>query len=120
MSNSIVDFSFVYEMSDNDTVYVNEVTILFLKTVSEGLEKLEELIKTEDDLEQIRRQAHFLKSSANIIKVRGMYDNFIGIETAAREGKSRESMQGMMTDLVETFKQARPELEAEIEKTKPQ
>ncbi len=73
MNDSLVDFSFIYDMSDNDSVYVNEVATLFLKTVSDGLAKLEDLINNSDDFEQIRRQAHFLKSSANVIKIKGKF-----------------------------------------------
>lgn len=117
MSQKLVDFSFVYDMSDNDTAYVHEVATLFLNTVTDGLVKLEDLINTSDDLEQIRRQAHFLKSSANIIKVKGMYDDLIAIEALAREGQSKERMMPMLSNLLSTFEQARPELEAEISRT---
>ena len=119
MNNALIDFSFVYEMSDNDTVYVHEISSLFLKTVSEGLVKLEELVNTEDDCEVIRRQAHFLKSSANIIKVKGMYDELVSMENMAREGVSKDKLTAQVDHLSAMFNTARPELEAEIEKTRP-
>jgi HPt (histidine-containing phosphotransfer) domain-containing protein len=119
MSNNLIDFSFVYEMSDNDTEYVHEISSLFLKTVSEGLEKLMELVNTEDDNEVIRKQAHFLKSSANIIKVKGMYDELVKMEDMAREGAAKDKLAAETKLLTSMFIAARPELEAEIEKTKP-
>ena len=119
MSNTLVDFSFVYEMSDNDKAYVNELTGLFLNTVSDGLDKLEELVNAYDDLDQIRRQAHFLKSSANVIKVKGMFEDFVELEALAREGEPKEKMLPLLNNLLVTFADARPELEAEIAKTNP-
>jgi len=118
MSN-IVDFSFVYEMSENDGEYIHDVCNLFLKTVSEGLVKLEDMIRTEDDLDLIRRQAHFLKSSANVIKVKGMFDDLYKLETMAREQESKDKMKPIIENLVELFRLARPEIEAEVEKNKP-
>lgn len=119
MSNNLVDFSFVYEMSDNDSTYVHEVATLFLKTASEGLVKLKELIDTEDDLEVIRRQAHFLKSSANVVKVKGMYDNLVMMEGLARMGACKERMKTLIVELLDTFNAARPEIEAEIVRCAP-
>ena len=84
MNNPLVDFSFVYEMAENDTLYAHEVISLFLNTVSSGLLKLEELVRNTDDFEAIRRQAHFLKSSSGVIKVKGMQDDLVIIENLAR------------------------------------
>lgn len=119
MSNSLVDFSFVYEMSDNDAEYVHEITSLFVKTVGDGLVKLEELVNTENDSEVVRKQAHFLKSSANIIKVKGMFDELVLMENMAREGAGKDKLSVQLEQLKTMFKNARPELEAEISKTKP-
>ena len=118
MSNNLVDFSFVYEMSDNDKAYVHELTGLFLNTVSEGLEKLAGLVNAYEDLDQIRRQAHFLKSSANVIKVKGMFEDFVKLEALAREGEPKDKMMPLLSNLLATFADARPELVAEIEKTR--
>jgi hypothetical protein len=118
MSEALIDFSFVYEMSDNDKVYVHEISSLFLKTVSEGLKKLTEMVKTEDDYEVIRKQAHFLKSSANIIKVKGMYDELVKMEDLARGKAGKDKLKTQLNHLSTIFAAARPELEAEIEKTR--
>jgi hypothetical protein len=119
METPIVDFSFIYDMSDNDTAYVYEIISLFIETVSTGLVKLEQLIRKTNDFEAIGRQAHFLKSSANVIKVRDMYDDLLGINTLARQGTGKDKMIPMLDNMIANFNEARPILIAEKEKNKP-
>jgi HPt (histidine-containing phosphotransfer) domain-containing protein len=119
METPVVDFSFIYDMSDNDTNYVYEILDLFIETVSTGLLKLEQLIRKTNDFEAIGRQAHFLKSSANVIKVRNMYDDLLAINTLARQGTGKDKMIPMLDNMIANFKEARPILIAEKDKNKP-
>lgn len=119
METPVVDFSFIYEMSDNDSVYVFEVVELFLKNVPAGLARLEETVRNTDDFETIQKQSHFLKSSANIIKVRGMYDDLIRMEALARAKTGKEEIEQLLESLLATYKEAQPVLEAEQEKNRP-
>jgi len=116
MDGQLVDFSFVYDMAEGDTKYAYELISLFLNTLSDGMMKLEKLIRQEAPYDEIRFQSHFLKSSAKVVKVRGMFDGFFEIENLARENTGREKMLSILTELVDTFKVARPELEAEVKK----
>ena len=45
MNNDIVDFSYLRELSGNDTAYIAEVLNLFLGTVPEGLQQLGRLVR---------------------------------------------------------------------------
>ncbi len=116
MSTPLVDFSFVYEMAEDDTTYVYEVVSLFLNTLSDGMTKLEQLITSEADFDEIRFQSHFLKSSAKVVKVRGMYDGFLELEELTREHTGREKLLPLFTSLKSVFLEARPELEREVAK----
>ncbi len=116
MEEQLVDFSFVYDMAEGDKTYIYELLSLFLKTLSEGMVKLESIIKSEEDYEAIRFQAHFLKSSAKVVKVKGMFDGFLELEALAREHMSRERMLLILADLLQIFESAKPELEAEVQK----
>ncbi|MCD6013839.1 MAG: hypothetical protein K0Q79_3701 [Flavipsychrobacter sp.] len=118
MSTQLVDFSFVYEMADDDATYVYEVINLFLKTLSDGMGKLEKLVNEGADFSEIRFQAHFLKSSAKVVKVQGMFDGFFELENMAREERDRDKMLPLVSMLMNAFTQARPELEREIAKNK--
>lgn len=106
-------------MSDDDSVYVFEVVELFLKNVPAGLARLEETIRNTDDFETIQKQSHFLKSSANIIKVRGMYDDLVRMEALARAKTGKEEIEQLLEKLLLIFSEARPVLEAEQEKNRP-
>ena len=119
MEAPIVDFSFIYQMSDNDSVYVFEVIELFLKNVPAGLSRLEDSVKNTDDFEIIQKQAHFLKSSANIIKVRGMFDDLVRMEALARAKTGKPEIEQLLDKLLVLFSEALPVLEAERDKNKP-
>jgi HPt (histidine-containing phosphotransfer) domain-containing protein len=119
MDTPVVDFSFIYEMSDNDTAYVYEVVSLYLSTLPDNVKNLERLITETDDFEAIQKQAHFLKSSANVIKIRGMYENLVAIEMLARAKTGKEEMGPRLADILANFYEALPIMQAERDNNKP-
>src|SRR5580658_8902637 len=118
MQDPIVDFNFIYDMSDNDSTYVFEVIELFLKNVPAGLARLEQTIRETDDFAIIQKQSHFLKSSANVIKVRGMFDDLVRMESLARAKTGKEEINELLEKLLAVFNEALPVLEAERDKNK--
>src|SRR5688572_1610861 len=84
MTDRLVDFSFLEELSGGARGYKCDVLNIFLATVDEGLANLGQLIKKSDDFDAIFKQAHALKSSAGIIKVQDMYDRLAKIEELGR------------------------------------
>ena len=119
MTAPILDISFLYELADNDNGYVYEVIKLFLDNVPGNLLKLEKAIKETNDYEIIQRHAHALKSSAGIIKIRGMYDGLAAIEALARQKSGRVEMIAKFDVLLANFNEALPLIEAEKEQKKP-
>ena len=119
MDTPLLDITFLYDLADNDSKYIYEVIKLFLDNVPGGLVKLEQAIRGTNDYETIQRQAHALKSSAGIIKVRGMYDGLAGIEALARQQGSKDDMIVKLDGILATFKEALPLIEAEKKKNKP-
>jgi len=115
----LLDLSFLYTLAENDTKYIYEVVSLYLNNVSAGLEKLEKYINEANDHEVIQRQAHALKSSAGIIKVRDMYENLVAIEAAARDKQPVSSMAASLANILKNFKEALPLIEAEKAKNRP-
>jgi HPt (histidine-containing phosphotransfer) domain-containing protein len=118
MQEPIVDFSFIYEMSGNDATYIYEVIDLFLKSVPDGLSKLEQTIRETDDFAVIQKQAHFLKSSANVIKIRGVYADLVKMESLARAQTGKDEINKMLDKMLVVFNAALPFLEAEKEKNR--
>jgi HPt (histidine-containing phosphotransfer) domain-containing protein len=119
MAEPIVDFSFVYQMSENDPKYVYDIVSLYLKVVPSGIENLEKLAKEGKDYEAIVKQAHFLKSSAKVISVRGVYDSLVSVEMEARRSGNIDLITSQVTAMAATIKEALPVLVAEQKKCKP-
>jgi len=116
MEQQILDLSFLYNVSDNDPVYLYDVINLFLEVVPPGIEKLEQLVNKMDDFDAIHKQAHFLKSSAAIIKVKDVFDDLVKIVSLAREHKGKEEIVIRMNNISANFKEALPLILTEKEK----
>jgi CheY-like chemotaxis protein len=115
MSNNIIDFSYLQELSGNDSGYIAEVLGLFLGTMPDGLHQLGELVRTGADYDAIYKQAHFLKSSVSVVRVRDMYDNLTTLEALARMHAPASEMLPVMETLETTYAEAHPILMAERE-----
>jgi PAS domain S-box-containing protein len=115
MNNSVVDFSYLIELSGNDAGYISEVLSLFLGTMPEGLQQLGKLVRAGNDYEAIYRQAHFLKSSVSIVRVRGMYDNLSKLEALGKNNAPQSEMMPILEELEATYAEAHPILVAEKE-----
>ena len=115
----LLDLSFLHSLAEKDTKYIYEVVTLYLINVSEGLAKLEKYIRETDDHDAIRRQAHALKSSAGIIKVRSMYDDLVAIEAAARDEQPKSTIIPFLNNILKNFKEALPLIEAEKQRNRP-
>lgn len=113
MTQQIVDFSFLYDISDNDPQYINEVIKLFLNTMPDGLNKLEVLINDTEDWDAIYKQAHFLKSSASVVRIKNMFDDLAQIEVLAKKHAGKNSILPVFNNIAAAYKEAYPVLIAE-------
>lgn len=124
MNEQLIDFDFLEELSGGDPKYKYDVLDIFLSTVDEGLENLGKLVQQASDYEAIYKQAHALKSSAGIVKVKDMYDRLAGIEMMGRDIVDRGIMKGkeeipvLFSRMMDTYKQAHSLLIAERDKNK--
>lgn len=124
MSEQIVDFSVLEELSGGDPKYKYELLEIFLNTVDTGMHNLQQLVKEGIDYDAVFKQAHALKSSAGIVKVKDMYDGLLRVETMgrniaeARTTEGKEEIAGIVAQMTETYQQARPALVAEYDKNK--
>jgi len=113
MEQPIVDLGFLYELSANEPGYIFDVINLFMEVMPEGLNKLEAIAKTTDDFDAIHKQAHYLKSSAAIIKISGMYDDLAKIVSLSRENRGKEEIIERVDHILGNFKEAEPLILAE-------
>ena len=124
----LIDFGFLEELSDGDAKYKYELLGIFLSTAPDGVANLEKLVKSASDYEAIYKQAHALKSSFGVIKVRGMHEGMAKVEALARgihEGRaenveeSKEETNSVFRETEAIFNEAMPLLIAERDKNKP-
>ena len=116
METPILDLSYLYEVSSNDPKYIYDIICLFMDNVPGQIEKLDGLIADNAEWLVIQKQSHSLKSSVLFVKIKGLYDNFYGIEMLARQQNGRDEMRQRMDFIQTTFKEALPLLQAEKDK----
>jgi HPt (histidine-containing phosphotransfer) domain-containing protein len=114
----LIDFSYLQELSGGDHKYLYELLDIFLGTTPDGLKQLEQLINKGKDWDGIYKQAHFLKSSAGIVKIRDMHTQLLNIEQLGRKKEGMPEIREMITKITTTFAEALPVLIAERDKHK--
>lgn len=102
-----MDFSYVEDLAGNKPEYMKQVLIIFMENTYPGVDVLKKLIDEKADFEPISKQAHFLKSSVGIIKIKDMYETLKQIEMLGKEKKDREEIERLMTIVLDTFKNAK-------------
>lgn len=118
MSTPTIDLSYVQGLSGNDPTYMRDIINIYLDTMTPGLELLKKLIDETDDWDAIHKQAHFLKSSAGIIKVADLYNNLVEIDMTARGKSNKERIIELYGIVSADFNAALPLLIAERDKKK--
>ena len=102
-----------------DPKFISDVLTIFLETMPEGLDKLNNLIQDESDWDAISKQAHFLKSSTSVVKVGDMFDKLYDIEKLTKiSGTEIETIKIIFAEIQELFIQAHPILLSENERYK--
>jgi len=104
--NPIVDFSYVMELGGGRKDFVHQVLSIFMENTAPGLKELEQLVRNTDDWDAISKQAHFLKSSVGIVKVRGMQEHLHEIEILGKGKKDKAAIVRLLDEIVETFAEA--------------
>jgi hypothetical protein len=120
MKSPLLDLSYLFEISFGDPKYVFDVLTLFIETFPPGLANLEKLIRETDDFDAIHKQAHTLKSSSSIIRIRGVYDDITAIDMLSRGGSGKEEIISRLDNVLFNFKKALPLIQAERGRNKPQ
>lgn len=125
MEEQLIDFDFLEELSGGEQIYKYELLGIFLATVDEGLANLQNLVEGNKDFDAIFKQAHALKSSAGIIKIRDMHARLARIEELGRAISEKKAVTGegeireLLAKVKETYNEAYPLLLAARDKNKP-
>ncbi|WP_276133200.1 Hpt domain-containing protein [Polluticoccus soli] len=124
MQEPLIDFDFLREISGNDPEYMFEVIQIFLDSTPAGIRKLDEMIRDPKNWDDISKQAHSLKSSVSVIKIRGVFEQLAEIEGLTRQKQDlaeteKERVRELMRAIATTFGEAEPVLADEMNKYKP-
>ncbi|NCX95464.1 MAG: hypothetical protein EBX41_03455 [Chitinophagia bacterium] len=124
LSSSILDLSYVSELAGSDKHYMYDIINIFIDTNNEGIDKLDKLVQTEASYEDIQRQAHYLKSSASIIKVKDNHEHLVRIDAMMKiaiKEKQTANMDEVKTRIAllkANYQEALPFLNEELTKYK--
>jgi HPt (histidine-containing phosphotransfer) domain-containing protein len=103
-----IDFSFLDSLSATDDKFKREVISIFLANTPGSVEKLEEIVRNQEDWEEIYKQAHYLKSSFSVIKISHINELLQKIEQLAKKETKRSEIEAATKELVEIFNKALP------------
>lgn len=115
----LLDLSYLFEISFGDPQYVYDVLSLFVETFPPGLANLEKLIRETDDFDAIHKQAHTLKSSASIIRIRNVFDDITRIDMLSRSKTGKEEIIARLDNVIFNFNKALPLIQAERGRNRP-
>lgn len=112
IQHPLIDLSYINEISGGDEGYVREIIGIFVDTMATGMPKLRELVMNNADYEEIQRQAHFLKSSAGIIKIEGVYDNLVKIDVLSKQHTGINEIRDALVIIINNYNEVLPVLVA--------
>lgn len=100
---SILDLGYVRELAGGKKDYVAQVLAIFMDNTPSGLRDLAQLVDVGQDMDKISRQAHFLKSSVSIVRIKGMQETLQRIESLAKDERNLPEIRNLLVDLTKTF-----------------
>ena len=112
--NEIVDFSALEEMAEGSEDFIRSVLAVFMDNTPEALKKLDVLVKEKAAFDEIKKQAHFLKSSFGIVQVAGVHAKLQEIESLALASSERGQIESITAEVVALFKEAAPVIKAKM------
>ncbi len=102
----IVDFSYIEDLGSSKPDFIRQVLTIFMDNTPAGLKELEQLIRKGRSWDKISKQAHFLKSSVSVVKIRGMHEKLQQIESIAKEKNDKKTVIGLLDEITDTFQLA--------------
>ncbi len=116
MTQPILDLSYLNDTSSGDSQYIYEVLTLFIESFPIGLNNLEHLIRSTEDFCAIHKQAHALKSSASVVKIKDVYEAISKIDALSRQNTGKEEITANLELVIYNFNKALPIIQSERRK----
>lgn len=112
-TSSLLDLDMLNELAEGDNEYKITIMNMFLETMPETMQKMEEYLSA-SDWENFYKTAHYAKSSLSVVKVPEMHKLAQAMERNGRQLSSLETIPGMLNLFKKYFEQAKIELNKEI------
>ncbi|MCP4522434.1 MAG: Hpt domain-containing protein [Cytophagales bacterium] len=109
---ALYDLSTITDMSGGNNDFMKEFISTFLESTPATLSELLEAWSAQD-LEQVYRSAHKLKSSIDLAGVSSLYDEVRLVELTAKKGET-EGLAESITKIEEVLKQVFEEIKQEF------
>jgi len=114
----LVDFTFLHELAQDDREYMHDVLSIFINTMPDGLLELR-MFTEEGDFDKIAKQAHALKSSFGVVKIKDLYHQLADVERFAMDRQNLGTIKKLVTEIYEIYSEAHPVVLHEWERHKP-
>lgn len=111
--SSLLDLDMLNELAEGDNEYKITIMNMFLETMPETMQKMEEYLGA-SDWENFYKTAHYAKSSLSVVKVPEMHKLAQAMERNGRQLSSLETIPGTLNLFKKYFEQAKIELNKEI------
>lgn len=112
IQHPLIDLSYINDISGGDEGYIKEIIGIFIDTMGTGLPALRDYVMQATSYDDIQRQAHFLKSSAGIIKIQGVYDNLVKIDLLSKQHTGMDEIRDALTIIINNYNTVLPVLAA--------
>jgi CheY-like chemotaxis protein len=93
---SDLDLSMLNELAGNDVEYKTTILSMFLESLPETMQAMEEAL-AKGDWETLRQRAHFAKSSLSVVKVEELWNLAQSIEQKAKHQQDLDQVPGQVS-----------------------
>lgn len=117
--DNITDLTDLYEMCENDVNSVRQMLRLFLISVPEDVNALNEAFKNQDFI-GIKHISHRLESSVNLFNIETVKNEVRAIKNYAHEQENIQMISELIPYITTTLRKATIEIEKKLEKLNEQ
>ncbi len=114
-NNVEVDINMLYEVAENDLLYIQLMLKTFMKNMPSTLQKIKDGIERKD-WDEVYKTAHFAKSSLSIIKVEKIFREILLLEKCSKNKANFEDVDSIIETIIVTYRIVEKLIAERIEK----
>ncbi len=109
-----IDFSYLENMAEGNEAFFKQVLVIFMENAPKDLKQLKRLILDQAEYDAIKKQAHGLKSSFGIVRVKDVLPCLQQIEDLAATEGDRDKIEELLRQIIDNYNQAKSIIRALI------